>query len=108
MKVKKTNARIKALFSSLGGHLTIGLDRLRFESFLLNGIEINERSLSKKDVRCFLENVLIVTSPSDVQLLNKATSLDYKQAEKVKKALTNLSDANRREVISRVLLRAEK
>lgn len=99
-KSQQTAARMKEFLLSLEGHFEIRLDIFRFESFLLNGIEISEQSLCKKDVRCFFENFLIVTTPSNVQILNKLASTEQKQIEKASSAFKKLREIDRQRVIN--------
>jgi hypothetical protein len=99
---QQTNARIKAHFGQLliAGH-TISLHRLTFAPFSFNGVLIQEKDLSRKEVRCFLENALMVTVPPGIELLNKATSVEAKKTKKALAVLDRLTPDQRNEIALR-------
>jgi hypothetical protein len=106
-KSQQTAARIHHLLNGLNSDLRVVLERLRFESFSLNGVVVDESSLTKKEVRCLLENALMATLPNGVELLNKATSVKDKQVKKALGIFEELTPANRDSVLAQLKYQME-
>ena len=85
---QQTNAGLKKVFVDLlGGEHTVALHWLIFVPFRLNGTVVDEKALHRREVRCLLENALMVPVPPGVELLNKSASVE---AKNTKKALDTL------------------
>ena len=76
---QKTNRRVREFLDEELAHgASIEFDVLCFEPFVINGREYSPEKLWEKEVRCFLENLLITQLSSEVKKLNQLVSMPEK------------------------------
>ena len=106
---QKTNQRLRELFDKeLISGASIGLDVLSFESFVINGREYSSEKLWEKEVRCFLENLLITQLPTEIEKLNRLISVQEKIVHRAAKLIRpDLSQQQRAVIISSFMKQAK-
>ncbi|HEX4067131.1 MAG TPA: hypothetical protein VHZ09_14005 [Acidobacteriaceae bacterium] len=83
-----TNKRLRAFLDQQNSlSASISFELLSFEPFSINGKQYSAADLGKKEVRCFLENLLITQLPSAVEKLNHLDALEEKMIAKAAKIL---------------------
>jgi hypothetical protein len=94
---QKTNKRVREfLDTEIVQGACIKFDVLIFESFVINRRVYSPESLWEKEVRCFLENLLITQLTSEVEKLNRVISVQEKAIHRAAKALR--PDLNREQL----------
>jgi hypothetical protein len=107
-QAQPTAARIKEVLVAQQVGFEVVLEVLQFVPISINGAVIDNKSLGRKEVRCFLENLLILTLPPGIELLNKVTSVETKQVRKAVEMIQRLPPLEQQRFLSQLTQTAQK